>query len=159
MRRALKSISTSCLDAIASAESRPAHVFRISVSGVLRAAALGRSQLYATYPFLLGEIHEAREEVDRARREKRWERAKSRAELEATIRELKIEMERRVATIASQQLSQLKEKVTPEARERDRLTAENADLREKLARAEHTHMMQTAMVRKLMAANNTRKSG
>ena len=42
--------------------------------------------------------------------------------------------------------------------ERDRLFAENAELRERLAQAQHTHSIQTAMIRKLMAANNTRKS-
>jgi regulator of replication initiation timing len=153
VRSALSALKTRCLDA-ASDGGRSAPKPRLSVSAVLRDAGLGRSQLYAKYPFLLREILEATREVERAQKERHWAKAKTRAELESTVRELKAEMVRRVATVASQQLSQLKEKVEPQVRERDRLFAENAELREKLAQAQHTHSIQTAMIRKLMAANN-----
>lgn len=127
---------------------------RISISRVVAAAGRGRTWIHLRYPNLLREIEAAQLEVLKARGERKWSRARSKRDLEKVVCELRAEMDRRVATIASQQLSDLRRRISPDVRERDAHLAEIEGLKAQLAEAERTRLDQTEIIRKLLDTNN-----
>lgn len=128
----------------------------ISVSSVLAAAGLGRSQLYNAYPHLLAEFATAKERVLAALRRRGAATSLSKTQLLRDLRQARKDLKARVAAVASTQLADVIKKLGPEFRRREKMAAEIAELRKRLSEAEMSKRTQANLNRSLMVEANRR---
>jgi len=128
-----------------------------SVSAVLRLAARGRTQLYTRYSHLVDEIKAVQGELDALTRRRRHASPGTKAELVARLHEARLDHERRLATLASVQLTELMRRLGSASRTRQQLAVENAALKEQVAELERRVGRQAENIRQMIAHSNKRR--
>lgn len=150
IRAAIERIKEGEMAAVETAGDPLRHRIRFSVNTVVKAAGVGRTQLYTTHKHLVPLIETARQAVERALQERARDQRTTKAGLKQALREERQDHAAALSRLASTQMAELLEALGPMIDEAQRHTVERRRLEEEIAALRRTVERQEEVIAVLM---------